>query len=150
MVYSPGSGRRTPGLIARPAATSRPRSVVRDRLEDWLREFRDGRMELNDVMTRLDAQFADQGVDLPSRSAVHRHSQQLLLLDQALIGQPDDFGLDLVVCGDLATGADQVADHGAGQRILRRILQLAQDGQAQIGGEVVDVSHLARTPASRK
>lgn len=53
---------------------------VRDRLEDWLREFRDGRMELNDVMTRLDAQFADQGVDLPSRSAVHRHSQKVQAL----------------------------------------------------------------------
>ncbi|MFN7128953.1 MAG: phage protein Gp27 family protein [Brevundimonas sp.] len=53
---------------------------VRERVEDWLREFRTGGLELNDVMTRMDAQFADQGIDLPSRSALHRHSQKVQAL----------------------------------------------------------------------
>lgn len=50
---------------------------IRARVEDWLREFRAGRLQLDQVLVRLDAQFGDQGVPLPSRSALHRHSQKV-------------------------------------------------------------------------
>ncbi len=50
---------------------------VRRSLEDWLRELIAGRMTLDEVMTRMDAQFGDQlGEAAPSRSAVHRHAQK--------------------------------------------------------------------------
>lgn len=87
---------------------------VRERLEDWLREFRDGRLQLDDVMTRLDAQFADQGVELPSRSAVHRHSQKVQALAER-VQRSKDFADQLVaqVGPDLADGKGlQVLLHG--------------------------------------
>lgn len=62
--------------MARSAVERLPKDV-RDQLEAWLREFIDGRLQLDEVMTRLDAQFADQlGDAMPSRSSLHRHSQK--------------------------------------------------------------------------
>ncbi|WP_439471326.1 DUF3486 family protein [Brevundimonas sp.] len=50
---------------------------IRAQLEDWLRDAIAGRLTLDEVMLRFDAQFADQlGEDAPSRSAVHRHAQK--------------------------------------------------------------------------
>jgi len=57
---------------------------IRGTLEEWLREFAAGRLALDEVMTRLDAQFGDQGVELPSRSAVHRHAEKVAALGDRL------------------------------------------------------------------
>lgn len=58
---------------------------IRDQVEAWLREFHDGRLSLDEVMTRMDASFGDQlGDALPSRSSVHRHAQKYQALGERL------------------------------------------------------------------
>ncbi|HVY32844.1 MAG TPA: phage protein Gp27 family protein [Caulobacteraceae bacterium] len=61
------------------SAVERLPDAVRTTLEGWLGEFKKGRLSLNDVMTRLEAQMSMAGLDPedgPSRSAVHRHAEK--------------------------------------------------------------------------
>lgn len=102
---------------------------IRERLEDWLREFRDGRLQLDDVMTRLDAQFADQDVELPSRSAVHRHSQKVQVLAER-VQRSRDIANQLIA----QVGPD-LADGKGLQVLIQGFQSLAFDMMAGLGPE---------------
>lgn len=103
--------------------------TVRDRLEDWLREFRDGRLQLDEVMTRLDAQFGDQDVELPSRSAVHRHSQKVQALAERV--QRSRAIADQLVA---QVGPD-ISDGKGFQVLVQGFQSLAFDLMANLGPE---------------
>ncbi|MGH7027364.1 phage protein Gp27 family protein [Brevundimonas sp.] len=110
---------------------------VRDRLEDWLREFRAGRLELDEVMHRMDAQFADQDVPLPSRSAVHRHSQKVQALAER-VQQSRDVANQVIA----QIGPD-LTDGKGFQVLVQGFQSLAFDLMANLGpGETLDAENL--------
>lgn len=62
------------------SAVKRLPTEVRSTVEGWLKEFAAGRLTLDEVVARLDAQWtmiAPPDVPKPSRSSLHRHAQQL-------------------------------------------------------------------------
>lgn len=112
---------------------------IRERLEGWLREFTAGRLTLDEVMTRLDGQFADQaGVELPSRSAVHRHASKFAAIAER-IQRSKDIADQLV-----EQIGPQVAD-GKGLQVLAQGFQsLAFDMLANMDAEAtMDPENLA-------
>ncbi|MCW5723455.1 MAG: DUF3486 family protein [Maricaulaceae bacterium] len=60
------------------SAVERLPKAIRDTVEGWLKEFLAGRLTLDAVMDRLDAQWAMLAPDepMPSRSSLHRHAQK--------------------------------------------------------------------------
>ena len=60
------------------SAVERLPAEARAQIEAWLKEFLAGRLTLDEVMTRVAAQWAmlAPGADMPSRSAVHRHAEK--------------------------------------------------------------------------
>ena len=61
------------------SAVKRLPKDVRATVEGWLKEFAAGRLTLDQVTERLDAQWVMLAPELPkpSRSSLHRHAQQL-------------------------------------------------------------------------
>lgn len=101
---------------------------IRDQVEAWLREFIDGRLSLDEVMTRLDAQFGDQlGEAMPSRSAVHRHSQKFAVLAQRL-KESREIADQLV-----SQVGPEVADGKGFQVLVQGFQSLAFDMLAKLG-----------------
>lgn len=105
---------------------------IRTRLEEWLREFLDGRLTLDDVMTRLDGQFADQaeGVELPSRSAVHRHAQNFRKISDRIKRSREISEQLIAQAGpDIADGkAFQVLVQGFQSLVFDLLANIPEDG----------------------
>lgn len=69
--------------MAKRSTVERLPEGARKQLEEWLVDFNAGRIQLDDVMTRLEALLefnGGQAAAKPSRSAVHRHAQKFAAL----------------------------------------------------------------------
>lgn len=67
--------------MAKRSTVERLPEGARKQLEEWLVEFNAGRIQLDDVMSRLEALLEFNGAAAkPSRSAVHRHAQKFAAL----------------------------------------------------------------------
>jgi hypothetical protein len=100
---------------------------IRAQLEEWLREAIAGRLSLDDVMVRFDAQFADQlGEDAPSRSSVHRHAQKFAAIS-ARMRRSKDIAEALV-----AEAGPSLADGKGFQVLVQGFQSLAFDLLANI------------------
>ncbi len=72
--------------MAKRSTVERLPEGARKTLEGWLVEFNDGRIQLNDVMARLETllEFNDGQAKPPSRSAVYRHSRKFAALSERM------------------------------------------------------------------
>lgn len=113
--------------MGRTAIEKLPRDV-RDQVEAWLREFLAGRLSLDAVMEKIDNQFGDQlGDEMPSRSALHRHSKKYAALAARL--KESQEVTDLLVAN---VGPD-VADGKGFQVLVQAFQSLAFNMLASMG-----------------
>lgn len=73
--------------MAKRSTVERLPEGARKQLEEWLVDFNAGRIQLDDVMTRLEALLEFNGgkaAAKPSRSAVHRHAQKFAALGERM------------------------------------------------------------------
>lgn len=111
---------------------------IRKQLEDWLREAIAGRLTIDDVMLRFDAQFADQlGEAAPSRSAVHRHASKFAVISERMKRSKEI--AELLV----AEAGPDLADGKGFQVLVQGFQSLAFDMLANLGeGETLDPENL--------
>lgn len=111
---------------------------IRKTLEDWLREYSAGRLTIDQVMLRFDAQFADQlGEAAPSRSAVARHGAKFAAISERLKRSREIAEMLIEQAGP------EIADGKGFQVLLQGFQSLAFDMLANMGeGETLDPENL--------
>jgi len=111
---------------------------IRAQLEEWLREAIAGRLSLDDVMVRFDAQFADQlGEDAPSRSSVHRHAQKFAAISERMRRSKD------IADALIAEAGPSLADGKGFQVLVQGFQSLAFDMLANVEeGKTLDPENL--------
>lgn len=72
--------------MAKRSSVERLPEGARKALEEWLIDFNAGRIQLDDVMSRLETllEFNEGRAKAPSRSAVHRHAQKFAALSDRM------------------------------------------------------------------
>lgn len=120
---------------------------ARKALESWLVEFNSGRIQLDEVMTRLEGllDFNDATAAAPSRSAVHRYGQKFAKVSERIKRSRafvDAFASEV---------GPQVADGKGLQVLLQSFESLAFDMIGNMGeDETFDPKSLMQFAASLK
>jgi len=119
--------------MAQRSSVERLPDGARRALEGWLVDFNDGRIQLDEVMSRLETllEFNDGQAKPPSRSAVHRHAQKFAALGERMKRSQsfaDAFAREV---------GPQVADGKGLQVLIQGFQSLAFDMLGQMGEDDV-------------